>query len=295
MRFYLDNWKSVKNKPNENQGRELLELHTVGRAAGYTEAMVKDSAKLLSGYTVDWGTTFAVTYDPNKHTTGAVQVLDFTHPNASADGQAATLAYLKYLAQPPGHREEPGPQDRHLLRLATTRPPGWSTRWPTAYLASGTDIKAVLRALSVHPEFLTSEGLKVRTPIADLVATARVLDVDVQAPSGDNSYTRHANWTHGSAPMFSWPRPDGPPVTGRMWSSASRVFASLRDAHEPRRWLVAEGSDVPDARASWLPAASIRFDEYVDHLCKTWLGRASDAPAPARRPARPDRACRPAR
>ena len=55
MRVYLDNWKSVKSKPNENQGRELLELHTVGRSAGYTEAMVKDSAKILSGYTVDWG------------------------------------------------------------------------------------------------------------------------------------------------------------------------------------------------------------------------------------------------
>ena len=47
---------SVKDAPNENQGRELLELHTVGRGAGYTEDMVKDSAKILSGYTVDWGT-----------------------------------------------------------------------------------------------------------------------------------------------------------------------------------------------------------------------------------------------
>ena len=61
----------MKNKPNENQGRELLELHTVGREAGYTEAMVKSSAMILSGYTVDWGTTFAASYDPNKHTTGA--------------------------------------------------------------------------------------------------------------------------------------------------------------------------------------------------------------------------------
>ena len=57
MRLYLDNWSSVKNKPNENQGRELLELHTVGRGAGYTEDMVKSSAKILSGYTVDWGKT----------------------------------------------------------------------------------------------------------------------------------------------------------------------------------------------------------------------------------------------
>ena len=92
MRVYLDNWKSVRNKPNENQGRELLELHTVGRNAGYTEAMVKASAVLLSGYTVDWGKTFDAKYDANAHTIGAVQVLDFSHANASADGQAATAA-----------------------------------------------------------------------------------------------------------------------------------------------------------------------------------------------------------
>ena len=70
MRTYLDNWKSVRNKPNENQGRELLELHTVGRNAGYTEAMVKASAVLLSGYTVDWGKTYDAKYDANAHTTG---------------------------------------------------------------------------------------------------------------------------------------------------------------------------------------------------------------------------------
>ena len=274
MRFYLDNWKSVKNKPNENQGRELLELHTVGRGAGYTEAMVKDSAKLLSGYTADWGTTFAVTYDPNKHTTGAVQVLDFTHPNASADGQAATLAYLKYLANHPATA-------RNLARKIATYfvrddpSDGLVDTLADVYLGSGTDIKAVLRALSVHPEFLTSEGLKVRTPIADLVATARVLDVDVQAPSGDNSYTRHANWTHGSAPMFSWPRPDGPPVTGRMWSSASRVFASLEMHMNHAGGWWPNGATYRKA-ASWLPAQSITFDKYVDHLCKTWLGRPSD-------------------
>ena len=101
MRLYLDNWSSVKNKPNENQGRELLELHTVGRAAGYTEAMVKDSAKILSGYTVDWGKTYVAKYDTNRHTTGAVTVLGFSDPNAGADGQSLTVAYLKYLAHHP--------------------------------------------------------------------------------------------------------------------------------------------------------------------------------------------------
>src|SRR6195952_3339304 len=98
MRVYLDNWKSVRNAPNENQGRELLELHTVGRDAGYTEDMVKSSAKILSGYAVDWGTgkTFTPLYDPAKHTTGAVSVLGFSHANTSTDGQAVATAYLKY-------------------------------------------------------------------------------------------------------------------------------------------------------------------------------------------------------
>ena len=27
----------------------------------------------------------------------------------------------------------------------------------------------------------------------------------------------------------------------------------------------------------WLPASSLRFDAYVDHLCRTWLGRTADA------------------
>ena len=31
------------------------------------------------------------------------------------------------------------------------------------------------------------------------------------------------------------------------------------------------------ATDSWLPAPSLRFDAYVDHLCRTWLGRAADA------------------
>ena len=51
MLLYLDNSKSVRGAPNENQGRELLELHTVGPDSGYTEDMVKDSAKILSGWT----------------------------------------------------------------------------------------------------------------------------------------------------------------------------------------------------------------------------------------------------
>ena len=77
MQVFLDNYLSVRDAPNENHGRELLELHTVGRASGYTEEMVKDSARILSGYTVDVRATWRAYYDPDRHTSGAVQVLGF--------------------------------------------------------------------------------------------------------------------------------------------------------------------------------------------------------------------------
>src|SRR5690606_39213187 len=99
--LHLDTWTSTRRTPNENHGRELLELHTVGRAAGYTEAMVRDSARILSGYTIDAGRTWRPSYDPGRHATGPVQVLGFRHANADADGRAVTEAYLRYLARHP--------------------------------------------------------------------------------------------------------------------------------------------------------------------------------------------------
>lgn len=276
MRVYLDNWKSVRNKPNENQGRELLELHTVGRSAGYTEDMVKASAVILSGYTVDWGDTFDATYDTGAHTVGPVQVLGFSSANSAADGRAVTEAYLRYLA---GH---PATARRIATKLATV----FVSDTPSAplvqaltdvYLSSGTNISTVLVALSRHPEFLTSSGHKVRTPVADLVATTRVLDIDVLAPVSGNSWANAANYLHGADRVFSWPRPDGPPLTGAPWSAASRMFASYR-MHENLAggWSPKEAATYRTA-ASWLPTACLRFDAYVDHLCRVWLGRSADA------------------
>ncbi|MET0997806.1 MAG: DUF1800 domain-containing protein, partial [Marmoricola sp.] len=276
MRVYLDNWKSVRNKPNENQGRELLELHTVGRTAGYTEAMVKASAVILSGYTVDWGKTYEGRYDPNAHTTGAVEVLGFSHPNAAADGQDVTIAYLKYLAH------HPATARRIVTKIATqfvsdSPSTGLVDTLAAVYTSSGTSISAVLTALSQHPEFLTSSGLKVRTPVADLVATTRVLAVDVLAPVSGSSWANAANYVHGADRVFAWPRPDGPPLTGAAWSSASRLFASY-DMHQSLAggWWPKEAATYRTP-ASWLPAPSIRFDAYVDHLCRMWLGRPADA------------------
>src|ERR1700759_1254309 len=68
MLFYLDNWSSIgpdslaAGKPNqkkqdrglnENYGREVMELHTVGVNGGYSQADVTNLAKILTGWTID--------------------------------------------------------------------------------------------------------------------------------------------------------------------------------------------------------------------------------------------------
>lgn len=52
MLIYLDGRKNSKRKPNENYGRELLELFTMG-VGNYSETDVVEAAKALTGWRID--------------------------------------------------------------------------------------------------------------------------------------------------------------------------------------------------------------------------------------------------
>lgn len=273
MLLYLDNAKSVRNAPNENQGRELLELHTLGRTSGYTEQMVKDSARILSGYTVDEG-RWAAYYDSARHTTGAVQVLGFTDPNPSADGAALTVRYLKYLANHPATARMVA--QRLAVRFVSDNPSdALVSHLAQVFTDSGTDISATLIALVDTDEFAASAGAKVRTPVDDLVATVRVLGVTASRPTSQQSFAHAIAWLPRCMLLYQWPRPDGAPETNPDWASVSRMLASFR-----MHWLLA-GGYYPDScvryrsTRSWLPQASLRLDRYVDHVCRSLLGRPS--------------------
>jgi uncharacterized protein (DUF1800 family) len=274
MLIFLDNWKSTRGAPNENHGRELLELHTVGRTSGYTEAMVKDSAKILSGYTVDAMKTWAGFYDTGRHATGPVQVLGFTDANDAADGAQLTVRYLKYLANHPATARMVA--RRLAVRFVSDTPSdGLVDHLADVFTTSGTDIAATLRALVATEEFQGSFGQKVRTPIDDLVATCRVMKISAQKPERAKSFAHVVCWMPRSLLLFQWPRPDGPPETNPDWASVSRMLASFR-----MHWNLGAGYyptvDVryPSYR-SWLPQRRIRLDKYVDHLCRMLLGRRS--------------------
>ena len=276
MRLFLNNFESTADAPNENQGRELLELHTVGRAAGYTEDMVKDSAKILSGYTVAVWRDWHAYYDPERHARGRVKVLGFEHPNRKADGRAVTEAYLRYLAHHPATARTIA--TKLALRFVSDHPSaGLINTLAKRFQSSGTDIKATLRALVAHPEFASSRGSKVRNPIEDFLATVRVLEVDAHKPTASgNQFARAQIWMCQGQYPFQWPRPDGMPQHNEAWASASRVLNSF-DTHYSLSggWMGQEGSVTYRTRFSWLPKPKIRFDAFIDHLCRVLLGRGS--------------------
>jgi len=277
MLLFLDQAVSTKAAPNENLARELLELHTVGRG-NHTENDVKNVARLLTGWKVDRWRTWAFTYDEEWHATGRVTVLDWTHANASADGREATYSLLRHLAHHPATAARVA--RKLAVKFVSDDPPqSLVDRLAATYLAHDTAIKPVLRALVASPEFLASEGLKVRDPGEDVVAAYRLLGIKVSRPTTEQGAADAVLWQVGSLgtqPM-DWPRPDGQPQISRAWASPSRLLASMR-VH----WSLCGGwwpSDGVRYRrdTAWVPRFPLRFDLVVDHLSQVLLHRHSTA------------------
>ena len=283
MSGWLNNSSNTKNGINENLGRELLELYTVGRPAGYDEADVKSSARILTGFKVKVFDGYDASYEPNDHWVGPVSVLGFSHANADADGRAVVAAYLDHLAR------HPSTATRIARRLCTrfvsdTPSAGLVAAVAAAYLAADTDIRPALRVLVRHPEFAASVGQKVRTPTEDVVNVARVIGSVPRGAAGEGALARHVIWMSSTVgqQQFDWPRPDGFPETSSTWTSPARVIRSWNIHYAlAGNWWGSTDAAIP-ARADLLPTTwPITLGQLVDHQSRMLLGR--EAPESLRR------------
>lgn len=277
MLVWLDGARSTKAAPNENLGRELLELFTVG-VGNHTEADVKNAARILTGWRVDMWDTWKRSYDPAAHHVGPVRVGDFRHDNADPDGRPVVKALLRHLARHPTTAE------RVARRLATKfvrddPPETLVRRLARTYLAHDTAIAPVLRELVASRPFAASIGQKLRDPEEDVVATYRAVGARLQRPVDDDSATRALYWQTGmlGSRLGSWPRPDGLPLTGTPWATTLRALAGA-DVHScaAHQWWPAPENQVRyPALRSWVPRYPIRLERLVDHVCRRLLGRAA--------------------
>jgi uncharacterized protein (DUF1800 family) len=271
MLRYLDNTDSKKEAVNENLGRELLELHTVGVGSRYTEDDVRNSAYILTGRTEyresdgpeREGTFF---YDAAKHWTGPVQVLGFQHPNDSgAGGFDVGEEYLRFLASHPSTARTIA--RKLAVRFVADNPPQTLVdRLAKEFRASGTSVVSTLDTLFRSGEFWAAVGQKTRRPLESIVAAARAVDV---RPADNTTNFIQVTWSRlsdmGHRPL-GWFAPDGYPDVQPAWRSASGLL---------RTWNAQKGIVQGwDKGVSFVQPKDLVGDrphgtvgEYIDGLC----------------------------
>ena len=226
MLDFLSNDLSNKEDVNENLGRELMELHTVGLATGYTETDVRNSAYILSGRTMKYKSG-SYYYNAAYHYVGPVTVLGFTSPNSTgAGGEAVGDAYLNYLAH---HRGTALNIARKIATRFVSDQPSDDLlgRLADVYLANDTSILAVVKAVFRSSDFWNSVGVRMRRPLEDAVGAARVLSIG----RGSSSKKTAAGvtdiywslWNAGNNPL-GWNPPNGYPDVAAAWLGAGSMI-----------------------------------------------------------------------
>ncbi len=163
---------------NENYGREVMELHTVGVDAGYTQQDVIEMAECLTGWTVkEPRRDPEFIFRPAFHAEGKKVVMGHTfNYGGEKDGEEA----LAMLANDPHTAKFISTElVRHFV--SDTPPPALVERMTKEYESTGGDIRSVLKAMIYSSEFWSKETYraKVKTPFELVASTARALDADV--------------------------------------------------------------------------------------------------------------------
>jgi uncharacterized protein (DUF1800 family) len=204
--------------PPEHHARVLLEHHTVGVAAGFTDADVGNCALLLTGFGVDrTGTVFR----PVSRHIGSVTVLgDYVDNHDPSVGGPVTEAFLRRLAA----SEATARSIAYALAVrfvSDTPPPTLVQQLAETYLARQTAITPVLLRLFTSWEFAAAIGGKVRRPYEDLVASVRTLGLTPRGTGRAGLTDLYALAAAAGQAPLSWPGPEGSPDTAASWRFAT--------------------------------------------------------------------------
>ena len=275
MMVYLDNWLSIGpdslangvnpqnpnskkgNKGlNENYGREVMELHTVGVNGGYTQADVTALSAILTGWGVDrvnQGGGFL--FDPKRHEPGPKTWFGYViddngtvtklpagakagmNPGptfgpskvaANEDSVKQGIAALNILAS--------SPQTAHFISsllaqrfVADNPPPALVDRLAKVYLSSNGDIKTLLRALIASPEFNSRQYFhnKVKTPVEFVASAFRSTATEPQNPGALVNTIK----TMGMPMYYALP-PTGYYLTANQWMNSTALVDRLNFAYQ---------------------------------------------------------------
>jgi uncharacterized protein (DUF1800 family) len=231
MLIYLDNAQNAAGSPNENLGRELLELHTLGVDGGYSQDDVQALAKVLTGLGVSlseerpklrperealYFRRGLTVFNPNRHDFSDKQLLGQT---ITGGGVEELNRVLDMLAHHPATA-------RHVCRKLATflvgdePPAALVQRLATRFLASDGRIDEVLRLLFETPEFSASLGQRFKDPVHYVYSAMRAsFDGQVVA----NTATVVAQLARLGQAHFERQTPDGYPLESSAWSGPGQL------------------------------------------------------------------------
>ena len=242
MLFYLDNWASMgpkspqaiaanKGKPgqavaglNENYGRELMELHTLGVNGGYTQHDVTELARVLTGWTIqplEQGAAYQ--FDLKKHDPGDKLVLGQTIPE---NGQNEGLQMLDILAHHPSTAKFVC-RKLAMRFVADDPPPVLVDRLAQKFLATDGDIREVLRTLFKSPEFWSPKTYraKVKTPFEFAISSLRATGTDVTSAGPLLGILSRMGM-----PLYQMVPPTGYSMTASTWMSSEALIDRMNFA-----------------------------------------------------------------
>jgi uncharacterized protein (DUF1800 family) len=179
MLIWLDNITNVLGKPNENFGRELQELFTMGindvvtGQANYTEQDVKEVARAFTGWNYQRRTPFTFQLVANQHDNGSKTIYGQT-ANFSGEDVITIIA-----ARPATARYLTWKLFNFFVYPVTTSSADKSTidRFAQVYLNNNHSIKELVRAIFTSDEFFSDRALfsLVKQPAELVVGPVRML------------------------------------------------------------------------------------------------------------------------
>jgi uncharacterized protein (DUF1800 family) len=237
MLFYLDNWTSTRegfDPPgkqaakngrtglNENYGRELLELHTLGVEGGYTQQDVREVARAFTGWSIDRPQKVgAYVFRDRPHDKDAKQVLGLQIPpgGGESDGEAV----LDLLAAHPSTARFIA--SKLCRKFVSDDPPqALVARVADVFQATQGNLRAVYEAIFTSPEFWSDPAYaaKVKTPLELVVSAVRAVG---GTTDGDIRLAQRIGAM--GQPLYRAQPPTGYPEVAEPWVNAGALVSRI--------------------------------------------------------------------
>ncbi len=221
MLFYLDNFSSTAEGPNENYAREMLELHTLGVGGGYSEEDIKETARVFTGWSIREPAQF--NYYSLIHDYGTKTVLgEVIEPTGLSEGE-------NLLRRVAAHESTARFISTKLVRrfVADDPEPDVVDSVARSFLDSGGDIRVTLKTLLMLPQVRQTLSLKLKRPNEFSAAMLRGLEIEL-----DNAAltVHYQSLVAGGQLPFSWPAPNGYPDARAYWQSTNGFLMRFNQA-----------------------------------------------------------------